>query len=232
MTNGKTILLIEDETTLVATLELNLQLDGFKTIIASTGKNAIKEFELNKNNLNLILLDIMLPDVNGFELCKQFKTLKPNIPVIFLSARNQSIDKIEGLKLGADDYVTKPFELEELLLRINNLIKRTEKSIVRNTFNFGNNSINFDSFEIETFTGEKFHLSKREIGLLKILTTKINSVVSRDEIIDLLWHKDENPSGRTIDNYILNFRKLFELNPKEPKYFLSIRSVGYMFELN
>ena len=232
MTNGKTILLIEDEATLVATLELNLQLDGFKTIIATTGKNALKEFELNKNNLNLILLDIMLPDVNGFELCKQFKTLKPNIPVIFLSARNQSIDKIEGLKLGADDYVTKPFELEELLLRINNLIKRTEKSIVRNTFNFGNNSINFDSFEIETFTGEKFHLSKREIGLLKILTTKINSVVSRDEIIDLLWHKDENPSGRTIDNYILNFRKLFELNPKEPKYFLSIRSVGYMFELN
>lgn len=232
MTNGKTILLIEDEATLVATLELNLQLDGFKTIIATTGKNALKEFELNKNNLNLILLDIMLPDVNGFELCKQFKTLKPNIPVIFLSARNQSIDKIEGLKLGADDYVTKPFELEELLLRINNLIKRTEKSIVRNTFNFGNNSINFDSFEIETFTGEKLHLSKREIGLLKILTTKINSVVSRDEIIDQLWHKDENPSGRTIDNYILNFRKLFELNPKEPKYFLSIRSVGYMFELN
>jgi two-component system alkaline phosphatase synthesis response regulator PhoP len=232
VTNGKTILLIEDEATLVATLELNLQLDGFKTIIATTGKNALKEFELNKNNLNLILLDIMLPDVNGFELCKQFKTLKPNIPVIFLSARNQSIDKIEGLKLGADDYVTKPFELEELLLRINNLIKRTEKSIVRNTFNFGNNSINFDSFEIETFTGEKLHLSKREIGLLKILTTKINSVVSRDEIIDQLWHKDENPSGRTIDNYILNFRKLFELNPKEPKYFLSIRSVGYMFELN
>jgi len=229
---NKTILIIEDEATLAATLELNLQLDGFYTKIANTGNNAIKEFEQNKNNLNLILLDIMLPDVNGFELCKQFKLKKPNIPVIFLSARNQSIDKIEGLKLGADDYVTKPFELEELLLRINNLIKRTEKTVIKNAFYFGNNSINFDSFEIETYTGEKIHLSKREIGLLKILTSKINNVVSRDEIIEQLWHKDENPSGRTIDNYILNFRKLFELNPKEPKYFLSIRSVGYMFELN
>ncbi|MCA0431262.1 MAG: response regulator transcription factor [Bacteroidetes bacterium] len=232
MIKNKTILIIEDEATLAATLELNLQLDGFYTKIANTGNNAIKEFEQNKNNLNLILLDIMLPDVNGFELCKQFKLKKPNIPVIFLSARNQSIDKIEGLKLGADDYVTKPFELEELLLRINNLIKRTEKTVIKNAFYFGNNSINFDSFEIETYTGEKIHLSKREIGLLKILTSKINNVVSRDEIIEQLWHKDENPSGRTIDNYILNFRKLFELNPKEPKYFLSIRSVGYMFELN
>ncbi len=232
MNKNKTILIIEDETTLASTLDLNLQLEGYTTKLANTGKKAIKEFELHKNNLSLILLDIMLPDVNGFELCKQFKIAQPTIPVIFLSARNQSIDKIEGLKLGADDYVTKPFELEELLLRINNLIKRTEQTISTNQFNFGKNNVNFDSFEIETFTGEKLHLSKREIGLLKILTSNLNKVVSRDEIIEQLWHKDENPSGRTIDNYILNFRKLFELNPKEPKYFLSIRGVGYMFELN
>lgn len=228
MTNGKTILLIEDEATLVATLELNLQLDGFKTIIATTGKNALKEFELNKNNLNLILLDIMLPDVNGFELCKQFKTLKPNIPVIFLSARNQSIDKIEGLKLGADDYVTKPFELEELLLRIHNVLKRNTKPS-QEVFTFGNCSINFNTFEIVSINGSKLTLSKREIGLLKLLTQHTNQVISRDEIIEKLWDENENASSRTIDNYILSFRKYFELNPKDPQYFQSIRGVGYKF---
>jgi two-component system alkaline phosphatase synthesis response regulator PhoP len=172
----------------------------------------------------------MLPDVNGYTLCKLFKEIKPDLPIIFITARNQTIDKIEGLKLGADDYITKPFELEEVLLRTKNLLKRTQPSDSE-IFKFGSNTINFDSFEVNTFNGETFKLTKREIGLLKILTNRVNKVLSRDEIIEELWHENENPSGRTIDNYIVNFRKMFEKNPKEPIYFLSIRGVGYKFEI-
>lgn len=224
------ILIVEDEMALSSTLALNLELEGFQTIQANTGNKAIERFNQNKSKLNLVILDIMLPDVNGYTLCKSFKELKPDLPIIFITARNQTIDKIEGLKLGADDYITKPFELEEVLLRTKNLLKRTQPSDI-SIFKFGNNTINFDSFEVNTFNGDVFKLTKREIGLLKILTSQANKVISRDEIIEELWQENENPSGRTIDNYLVNFRKMFESNPKEPIYFLSIRGVGYKFEL-
>ncbi len=223
------ILIVEDEIALASTLALNLELEGFQTIQANTGNKAIELFNQNKTKLHLVMLDIMLPDVNGYNLCKSFKESKPDLPIIFITARNQTIDKIEGLKLGADDYITKPFELEEVLLRTKNLLKRTQPSEI-NLFKFGNNTINFDSFEVNTFTGEIFKLTKREIGLLKMLTSQANKVISRDEIIEELWQENENPSGRTIDNYLVNFRKMFESNPKEPIYFLSIRGVGYKFE--
>ncbi|MFN7911447.1 MAG: response regulator transcription factor [Bacteroidota bacterium] len=224
------ILLVEDEISLASTLALNLELEGFQIIQANTGNKAIDLFHQNKSKINLVFLDIMLPDVNGYTLCKLFKQIKPDLPIIFITARNQTIDKIEGLKLGADDYITKPFELEEVLLRTKNLLKRTQPSDSE-IFKFGSNTINFDSFEVNTFNGETFKLTKREIGLLKILTNRVNKVLSRDEIIEELWHENENPSGRTIDNYIVNFRKMFEKNPKEPIYFLSIRGVGYKFEI-
>ncbi|MCA6435797.1 MAG: response regulator transcription factor [Bacteroidetes bacterium] len=224
------ILLVEDEISLASTLALNLELEGFQIIQANTGNKAIDLFHQNKSKINLVFLDIMLPDVNGYTLCKLFKEIKPDLPIIFITARNQTIDKIEGLKLGADDYITKPFELEEVLLRTKNLLKRTQPSDSE-IFKFGSNTINFDSFEVNTFNGETFKLTKREIGLLKILTNRVNKVLSRDEIIEELWHENENPSGRTIDNYIVNFRKMFEKNPKEPIYFLSIRGVGYKFEI-
>lgn len=224
------ILLVEDEISLASTLALNLELEGFQIIQANTGNKALDLFHQNKSKINLVFLDIMLPDVNGYTLCKLFKEIKPDLPIIFITARNQTIDKIEGLKLGADDYITKPFELEEVLLRTKNLLKRTQPSDSE-IFKFGSNTINFDSFEVNTFNGETFKLTKREIGLLKILTNRVNKVLSRDEIIEELWHENENPSGRTIDNYIVNFRKMFEKNPKEPIYFLSIRGVGYKFEI-
>ena len=170
----------------------------------------------------------MLPEINGFDLCEQFKSLNPKVPIIFLTAKNQTSEKISGLKLGADDYITKPFELEELLLRIQNVIKRNSK-IENSVYIFGNCSINFESFEIKDAAGEINTLSKREIALLKLLTDNENKVISRDEITDNLWNEKENSSSRTIDNYILGFRKYFETNPKEPKHFHSIRGVGYKF---
>lgn len=222
------ILLAEDEETLAKTLILNLNLEGYKVSHAANGIEAIKLFNAHKNELHLALLDVMLPEISGFDLCAEFKQQQPDLPVIFLTAKNQSSDKITGLKLGADDYIAKPFELEELLLRIHNVLKRNTKPS-QEVFTFGNCSINFNTFEIVSINGSKLTLSKREIGLLKLLTQHTNQVISRDEIIEKLWDENENASSRTIDNYILSFRKYFELNPKDPQYFQSIRGVGYKF---
>ena len=227
---GYTIHIIEDEVNLANTLKLNLELELYKTIISTTGSAALIDFDKNKQNIHLVLLDVMLPDVNGFEICKHIKQKSPTTPVIFLTAKNQTINKIEGLKLGVDDYITKPFDLEELLLRIANLIKRTQKQNT-SVFKFNNGAINFETYEIIDVIGNTRTISKREIGLLHLLTTNTNKVISRDDIIEKLWGVNENASARTIDNYILNFRKWFELNPKEPVYFHSIRGVGYKFTI-
>lgn len=221
------ILIIEDELSLQQTLKLNLEMEGYSIDVCSSGKDAL---QITKKFMpDLILLDMMLPVYNGTELFKQFRQNNLTMPVIFLTARNTTQDKIEGLKLGADDYITKPFDLEELLLRINNVFKHLKPAGSGDTFSFDGCGINFSTFQVKTVQGTTETLSKREIALLRMLTDNVNTVVSRDEILDKLWSRDENPSSRTIDNYILNFRKLFELNPKEPKHFLSIRGVGYKF---
>jgi two-component system, OmpR family, alkaline phosphatase synthesis response regulator PhoP len=222
------IFIVEDEINLANTIALNLKLENYQVSIASKGTDALRFFTKNHASLSLILLDVMLPDINGFDLCKEFKKIAPTLPVIFLTAKNQTSDKIDGLKLGADDYITKPFDLEELLLRISNLLKRTQKE-TESVFSFEGCQINFQTFEILDVAGNTQTLSKREIGLLELLTSNENKVISRDEIIEKLWNIDENASSRTIDNYILNFRKYFEQNPKAPKHFHSIRGVGYKF---
>ncbi len=221
------IFIVEDEESLANTIALNLRLENYEPLLARSGNEALSLFK-QQASPDLVLLDVMLPDINGFELCKQFKAIDPEVPVIFLTAKNQPADKISGLKLGADDYITKPFDLEELLLRISNLIKRTQKEN-HAVFTFDNCAINFQTYEITNVKGNTQTLSKREIGLLELLTGNNNKVISRDEIIDKLWDVNENASSRTIDNYILNFRKYFEHNPKEPLHFHSIRGVGYKF---
>lgn len=222
------IFIVEDEENLANTIALNLQLEHYDVHIARTGSEALKTFSSLQSSLSLVLLDVMLPDINGFDLCKEFRLINATVPVIFLTAKNQTSDKIEGLKLGADDYITKPFDLEELLLRINNLIKRSKKEKAT-VYSFDGCEINFTTYEIIDIQQARQTLSKREIGVLELLTGNVNKVISRDEIIEKLWDADENASSRTIDNYILNFRKYFEKNPKEPKHFHSIRGVGYKF---
>lgn len=225
----KRILLVEDEESLMEVLTLNLSLENFEVTKAKTGTEAL---ELVKNNFDLIILDVMLPEVNGFDICEIIRK-ESEVPVLFISAKGTSNDRIKGLSIGADDYLVKPFHLDEFLLRVKNLINRfsskTNRVAVEDVFTFGNNfSINFKTFEIESNVG-KVTLSKREIELLKLLTTKRNEVVSRDEILNALWSETSSPNSRTIDNYILNLRKHFEENPKSPKHFLSIRGVGYKF---
>jgi two-component system, OmpR family, alkaline phosphatase synthesis response regulator PhoP len=227
---NKHILIVEDEESLANTLALNFKLEGIPALLARTGPEAIKLLNLHGSQISLVLLDIMLPGISGYDLFTEFRKQLPDLPIIFLTAKGSSGDKISGLKLGADDYVVKPFDLEELLLRVKNVLKRNAPA-EQKIFEFNNCSINFDTYEIRDLSGAACTLSRREIGLLKLLTSKINQVISRDEILENLWEVHENASSRTIDNYILGFRKLFEEDPKHPIHFISVRSVGYKFVL-
>jgi len=224
------VLLIEDELSLQETLRLNLELEGYEVDVLSSGTHALER--IHSFSPDLILLDIMLPGMSGTAIYQQLSKENISTPVIFLTAKNDVKDKIEGLKLGADDYITKPFDLEELLLRINIVLKRNRADKApanSDVFAFDDCEINFLTFEVKTIAGSRETISKREIALLRLLVDHANNVVSRDEILEKIWTKDENPSSRTIDNFILNFRKWFEKNPREPIHFQSIRGVGYKF---
>jgi two-component system, OmpR family, alkaline phosphatase synthesis response regulator PhoP len=230
MMPAKQILLVEDEEHLLKTIQLNLELEGYSVTTAITGIEALKEFL--KGNFDLIILDVMLPEMNGFDVCEEIRKENTLVPILFLTAKGSSGDKIQGLKLGADDYLTKPFNLEELLLRVQILIRRrtvsaSEKDI--EYYEFGGNKINFVKYEISGVNNLQTEISKREIALLKLLIKRKGEVVSREEILDIVWGTDVFPSSRTIDNYILAFRKYFETNQKEPEHFHSIRGVGYKF---
>lgn len=225
------ILLAEDEESLSEVIQLNLELEGYQVIPVINGKSAL-ERALNER-FDLIILDVMIPLIDGFSVCEKIRLENQEVPIIFLTAKNTSSDRVQGLKLGADDYLSKPFNLEELLLRVQSLIKRGLDRARVNTetseYSFGNNRIDFSSYTITTFRNESITLSKKEIQLLKLLIDRKGEVVSRRQILEKVWGYDIFPSTRTIDNYILAFRKYFEQNPREPEFFHSIRSVGYKF---
>jgi len=227
----KRILLVEDEESLVEVIELNLKLEGYDVTVARDGSEAL-ELAMGAR-FDLCVLDIMLPKVDGFTVCKTLRAENIGIPILFLSAKSSSADRVEGLKIGGDDYLTKPFNLEELLLRISNLIRLNTPVNIEpkkiDVFNFGANSIRFSTFQIKGADGQWKTISKREIQLLRYLIDRTGEVVSREEILETIWGYDVYPSTRTIDNYILAFRKYFEENTKEPIFFQSIRGVGYKF---
>ncbi len=222
------ILLVEDEESIRDVVKLNLELDGYEVVTAVNGKKALKHF--HEEYFDLILLDVMLPEIDGFQVCEQIRLTNTLVPIIMLTAKDSPLDRITGLKRGADDYLTKPFTLEELLLRIQKLIKRSIKTAenLPEIYHFGTNEINFATFEAKANQGD-FTLTKKEAMLLKLLVERKNEVVSRQQILQSVWGYDVYPSTRTIDNFILSFRKYFEENPAEPKFFLSIRGIGYKF---
>ncbi len=227
----KRILLVEDEESLIEVIALNFRLEGYDVTIARDGDEAIKT--ALGARFDLCILDIMLPKIDGITVCRTLRMENVGIPILFLSAKSSSSDRVEGLKSGGDDYLVKPFNLEELLLRISNLIRihgmaKGEDSDLK-SYAFGGNEVRFDTFEIRGVSGEWITLSKREIKLLKFLIEKEGQVVSREEILETVWGYDVYPSTRTIDNYILSFRKYFEKNSREPVFFQSIRGVGYKF---
>jgi len=221
------ICLVEDERSIGEIIQLNLELEGYEIIWKNNGTDASAYF--NKTlNFDLIILDVMLPGVNGIDLCLQIRE-KSDVPILFLSAKGTTTDRIQGLKSGGNDYLPKPFDLEELLLRVKilvstNIIEAIEKAII------GDYEVNFKSFVlINVNTSEELKLSKKEIALIELFLNRAGEVVSRDEILDKIWGKDQFPTSRTIDNYILNLRKIFEKDPKSPRFFHSIRGVGYKF---
>lgn len=222
------ILLVEDEKNIRDLVKMNLELEGYEVVATGEGKEAIKFFQ--GQHFDIILLDVMLPEVSGFQICEQIRLSNMDVPIIFLTAKDAAADRIAGLKKGADDYLTKPFNLEELLLRVQNLLKRTQKDPENKpeVFEFGQNKVNFLTYEASNAKNE-FVLTKKEAMLLKLLTDRENEVVSRQQILQSVWGYDVFPSTRTIDNFILSFRKYFEKDPKHPQFFLSIRGVGYKF---
>jgi len=217
------ILLVEDESSLHDLLKMNLEMDGNRVIGAKDGPSAIQKFNDQ---------DIMIPGIDGLNVCENIRLKNQEVPILFLSAKNRVEDRIAGLKKGADDYITKPFNLEELQLRINNLLKRgvhQQPHQHLREFEFGGNTVNFEKHEAKGVNGH-FNLTKKEVLLLKLLIEHKNEVVSREKILQTVWGYSVYPSTRTIDNFILSFRKYFELDPKNPKHFLAIRGVGYIFE--
>ena len=222
------ICLVEDEKSLRDMIQLNLELESYAVTTFQYGKEALNAFEKNID-FSLIILDVMLPFVSGLNLCR-FIREKSTVPILFLSAKGTTADRVNGLKLGANDYLPKPFDLEELLLKVNILSQQISSSKEILSFQVGNLSIDLSSFEVKNSSESIVHIfSKREVELLKLFKEKENKVISRDEILDEVWGKDQFPTSRTIDNYILVFRKIFEKDPKNPIHFHSIRGVGYKF---
>ena len=225
----KRVFIAEDETNILETIVLNLELEGYEVGFEKNGRLALHK--LKNETFDLIILDVMMPELDGFTICDNIRTLGINTPVLFLTAKNDTSDRVKGLKLGANDYLGKPFNLEELLLRVK-ILSQAKLGIefnIPNRYVFGNNVINFETYEILGPSGITEIISKREAELLKLLISEKGKVVSRELILDTFWKEDSIPTPRTIDNYILSFRKYFEENPKQPKHFHSIRSVGYKF---
>ena len=225
------ILLVEDEESIREALRLNLELEGYEVVATGNGRKALDL--IGSQHFDLLLLDVMLPDVDGFTITEQVRLTNTATPILLLTAKDMAQDRVTGLKKGADDYLTKPFNLEELLLRVSKLLQRSQrvKGEAPGLFEFGNNKINFETFEAVTFRGEQIMLTKKEAMLLKLLVERKNEVVSRNQILQAVWGYDVFPSTRTIDNFILAFRKYFEQDAKNPRFFHSIRGVGYKFTL-
>lgn len=223
------ILIVEDESHIRELLRLNLEIEGYEVASTGNGKKALDM--IAGQHFDLLLLDVMLPEVDGFSITEQVRLSNPEVPIMLLTAKDTAQDRITGLKKGADDYLSKPFNLEELLLRVSKLLRRSQRLRGEDVeiFEFGGNRINFETFEAHTFEGKELMLTKKEAMLLKLLIERKNEVVSRHQILQAVWGYDVFPSTRTIDNFILAFRKYFETDAKKPQFFHSIRGIGYKF---
>ncbi len=225
------VLVAEDEESLREALKLNLELEGYEVTTVDNGPAVIKT--VKSEYFDLIVLDIMLPDMDGITVCETIRMQHNDVPILFLSARNSSADRVEGLRKGGDDYLTKPFNLEELLLRVEKLVTKNkrlkEPQTMGDTYEFAGCKIDFAAHEAIDKNKHAQELSKKEAALLKLLIEHEGEVVSREQILQIVWGYNVYPTTRTIDNFILNFRKFFEKDSRNPKHFHSIRGIGYKF---
>ena len=233
----KRILVIEDEAHIAEGLKLNLALQGYEVNIASNGVSGIEKWK--EWSPDLIVLDIMLPGINGLSVLRSIRLEDDRIPILILSARGTSEDKIQGLTYGVDDYLSKPFNLDEFLLRVERLLTRVSwnksdsllsspSSTIRN-YSFGDNRIDFDR-SIAYCKRRKVRLTDQEVKLLKLFIANRGKPLSRNKLLEIGWGYTGKTTTRTVDNFIVRLRKYFEDNPKRPAYFTSLRSVGYIFD--
>ena len=236
----KRILVIEDEAHIADGIRLNLSIQGFEVKIAPDGIAGLELWRSWKPDL--IILDIMLPMIDGFSILKTIRKEDEKIPVLILSARGDTKDKVKGLKYGVDDYLSKPFDLEEFLLRVERLLKKKTwykdenknnnleyKTFDGDTYSFGSNHIDFITFKADCAAGQ-IVLTEQEIILLKLFIANKGKPLSREMLLTAGWGYSKDTTTRTVDNFIVRFRKYFEKTPKEPVYFISRRSVGYVFD--
>ncbi|MFH1790392.1 MAG: response regulator transcription factor [Candidatus Omnitrophota bacterium] len=227
----KKILVIEDERPILKGLMDNLKEEGFDVVGESLGKNGLNT--AIGENVDLVLLDLMLPDMSGLDICKEIKKKKITLPIIMLTAKSKESDKILGLELGADDYITKPFSINEVLARIRAVLRRVvvhdkAKKEKLEGYEFG--EVKIDFVKLESSKGKrKLKLSKREYEVLEYLIKRRGEVVTRNDLLDVVWGYETFPTTRTVDNFVARIRKQIEKNPARPQYLLSIRGAGYKF---
>jgi two-component system, OmpR family, alkaline phosphatase synthesis response regulator PhoP len=224
------VLIVEDEKHLAEALAHNLKFEGYDTSVVGDGEAALER--LANDEFELIVLDVMLPGISGFDVCERLREAGNRMPILFLTARNTDADRISGLRRGGDDYMTKPFLLEELVLRIHGILRRQEwyqtPIAERGVFRFGNNEVNFRTFKARGPRGE-VELTEKECMLMKLLVERQGQVVSRELILERVWGYKYGSSSRTIDNFIVRLRRYFEADPRRPHYIHSVRGVGYRF---
>jgi DNA-binding response OmpR family regulator len=221
------ILIIEDDVSILRGLKDNLTFEGYRVHTSTDGQEGLK-LALDKH-IDLLLLDIMLPGMNGYEICRRLKKEKPQLPIIMITARGSEMDTVAGLDIGADDYISKPFGIPELLARVRAVLRRSSTDGQEiETYSFGNVSLNFKKFQA-IVNHEQIELSSREFAIMKYFIEHEQEVVHRHDLLENVWGFEVTPTTRTVDNYILELRKKLEDNPSDPKHIITIRGAGYKF---
>jgi two-component system alkaline phosphatase synthesis response regulator PhoP len=222
------ILVVDDEAHLAAGIAENLEAEGYRTDVAHDGRAGIER--LKAEPFDLVVLDVMMPNMDGLELCAQLRREGVQTPVLFLTVKGDAEDRVRGFEAGGDDYLTKPFHLRELLLRVAAILRRSSWYHASNIpLAFGGNSIDFQTYEARAWDGSSHALTHKEAMILKALADRAGSIVTREEILDRVWGYEVFPSTRTVDNFIVRLRKRFERNPEAPAHFHTVRGVGYRF---
>jgi DNA-binding response OmpR family regulator len=227
------LLVVEDEDHLAAGLKLNFELDGYEVDVVGSAREAGNHL-LAKDRYQAIILDVMLPDASGIELCRKLRDAGNFVPVLMLTALNNTEDRVKGLEAGADDYLPKPFELDELLARVRSMLRRQvwqrpePEAGPRDTLKLGIATIDFSAHEV-TGLGKEVRLTQLEFDLLRYFARNPGRTLSRQELQSEVWQLDNYPNTRMVDNFIVRLRRHFEPGPRDPRYFISVRGFGYKF---
>jgi two-component system alkaline phosphatase synthesis response regulator PhoP len=221
------ILIVEDEPAMVAGLRDNFEYEGYEVISAHDGVVGVER--ALAEHPDLVVLDVMMPRMSGLDVCKQLKAKRPSMPIIMLTARGQEIDKVVGLELGADDYVTKPFSIRELIARVKAVLRRVSPPVITpEVYRFSDVEVNTRSNEVRR-SGTPVELSSKEFALLAYFVAHPAETLSRDRLLDAVWGYENYPNTRTVDTHILHLRQKLEANPEEPRLFLTVHGSGYKF---